>query len=211
LPIIIGRLRFSIKGILIAIVIIFAAQLFIRVGRALIKEKILEKRSFERGLEDSILTILGYLGWGLSLVLALGALGVDTTSLAVVFGAFSVGIGFGLQNIFNNFISGLILLFERPIQVGDTIEINDMLAKVKKINVRATVVQTLDNASVIIPNADFISNQVTNWSFKDTRARRNIDVGVAYGLDIDLVEKTLLEIARDNNNVLKYPRHRYSS
>ena len=130
----------------------------------------------------------------------------DTTSLAVVFGALSVGIGFGLQTIFNNFISGLILLFERPIQVGDIVEINGMWAEVKKINVRATVVQTFDNASVIIPNSEFISQQVTNWSFKDARMRRSLEVGVAYGSDIDLVEKTLLEIARKNKNVLQYPK-----
>jgi small-conductance mechanosensitive channel len=124
----------------------------------------------------------------------------------VVFGALSIGIGFGLQNIFNNFISGLILLFERPIQVGDYVEVGGLWAEVKKINVRATVVQTFDNASVIIPNAEFISQQVTNWSFKDKRMRRNIEIGVAYGSDIDRVEKTLLEIAQTTPNVLKFPR-----
>ncbi|MBL0713379.1 MAG: mechanosensitive ion channel [Desulfosarcina sp.] len=160
----------------------------------------------ERGLKDSILTISSYLGWGLGLLLALGVLGVNATSLAVVFGAMSIGIGFGLQNIFNNFISGLILLFERPIQVGDYIEINGLWAEVKKINVRATVVQTFDNASVIIPNSDLISQQVTNWSFKDKRMRRQIEVGVAYGSDIDLVQKTLLGVARETPEVLKYPR-----
>ncbi len=96
----------------------------------------------ERGLKDSILTVSGYLGWGLGLLLALAVIGVDATSLAVVFGALSVGIGFGLQNIFNNFISGLILLFERPIQVGDYVEVGTLWAEVKKINVRSTVVQT---------------------------------------------------------------------
>ena len=133
-------------------------------------------------------------------------LGVNATSLAVVAGALSIGIGFGLQNIFNNFISGLILLFERPIQVGDYVEVNGLWAEVKQINVRATIVQTFDNASVIIPNSDFISQQVTNWSFKDPRMRRNIDVGVAYGSDIELVRKSLLEIAAQTPQVLKYPK-----
>jgi small-conductance mechanosensitive channel len=136
----------------------------------------------------------------------LGILGVNATSLAVVFGALSIGIGFGLQNIFNNFISGLILLFERPIQVGDYVEVGGLWAEVKQINVRATVVQTFDNASVIIPNSDFISQQVTNWSFKDQRMRRNIEVGVAYGSDIDLVEQTLVDIVKDHRRVLKYPK-----
>jgi small-conductance mechanosensitive channel len=178
----------------------------LRVGRALLKEKVLNRRSIERGLKDSILTIASYLGWALGLLLALGMLGVNTTSLAVIFGALSIGIGFGLQNIFNNFISGLILLFERPIQVGDYVEVGGLWAEVKKINVRSTVVQTFDNASVIIPNSEFISQQVTNWSFKDKRMRRNLEVGVAYGSDVDLVEKTLTEIALETPGVLKYPQ-----
>jgi small-conductance mechanosensitive channel len=118
----------------------------------------------------------------------------------------SIGLGFGLQNIFNNFISGIILLFERPVQVGDVIQINDRWGSVTKINVRSTVVQTFDNASLIIPNSDLISNQVTNWSFKDLRLRRNIVVGVAYGSDIELVRDTLLEIAGSNERALKRPK-----
>ncbi|MGD8660170.1 MAG: mechanosensitive ion channel [Desulfobacterales bacterium] len=206
LTIAIGNLKLNTKGIVLAIVIVFITKLFLRVGRALLKEKILDNRLLERGLKDSILTITSYLGWGLGLILALGILGVDTTSLAVIFGALSIGIGFGLQNIFNNFISGLILLFERPIQVGDYVEVGGLWAEVKKINVRATVVQTFDNASVIIPNSEFISQQVTNWSFKDKRMRRNLEIGVAYGSDIDLVQKTLLDIVQQTSEVLKFPR-----
>ncbi|MGD1974309.1 MAG: mechanosensitive ion channel, partial [Desulfobacterales bacterium] len=144
--------------------------------------------------------------WVFGILISLHALGFSTTSLAVAFGALGIGLGFGLQNIFNNFISGIILLFERPIQVGDDVEINGVWATVKKINVRATVVQTYDNASLIIPNSEFISTQVTNWSFKDKRLRRNIDVGVAYGSNIELVRKTLLEIADKTPKVLKIPK-----
>ena len=201
----VGSLNLSVKGILLAVVIIFFTHLILRIGRALLKERILDGRPLERGLKDSILTIASYLGWALGLVLALGVLGVNTTSLAVIFGALSIGIGFGLQNIFNNFISGLILLFERPIQVGDYVEIGGLWAEVKKINVRSTVVQTFDNASVIIPNSEFISQQVTNWSFKDKRMRRNLEVGVAYGSDVELVQKTLLEIAHETRGVLHFP------
>jgi potassium efflux system protein len=126
---------------------------------------------------------------------ALHAFGLSSTSLTVAFGALSIGLGFGLQNIFNNFISGIILLFERPIQVGDAVEINGIWAEVKKINFRSTVVQTYDNASLIIPNSEFISSQVTNWSFRDLTLRIKISVGVAYGSDIELVRSSLLEIA----------------
>jgi len=202
----VGSLSFSVKGLLLAVVIVCATHVATRLGRKFLSEKILDSRDFERGLKDSIITITTYVVWGLGLLLALGVLGVNTTSLAVVFGALSIGIGFGLQNIFNNFISGLILLFERPIQVGDFVEVNGLWAEVKQINVRATIVQTFDNASVIIPNSEFISQQVTNWSFKDPRMRRQVDVGVAYGSDLELVRRTLLDIAAQTPQVLKYPR-----
>jgi small-conductance mechanosensitive channel len=201
-----GSLKLNVKGIILAVVILYINRFAVRIGRTLLKEKILDRRSMEIGLKDSILTITSYLGWALGLLLALGIIGVNATSLAVVFGGLSIGIGFGMQTIFNNFFSGLILLFERPIQVGDILEVNGLRAKVKKINVRATVVQTFDNASVIIPNSVLVSEQVTNWSLKDQRIRRRIQVGVAYGSNIDLVQNTLMEIARKRSDVLKYPR-----
>ena len=202
----VGSLRVGVKGILLAVVIFYVTHVATRIGRRFLSEKVLDSRDFERGLKDSIVSISSYIGWGLGVLLALGVLGVNATSLAVVFGALSIGIGFGLQNIFNNFISGLILLFERPIQVGDFVEVNGLWAEVKKINVRATVVQTFDNATIIIPNSDFISQQVINWSFKDPSMRRHVDVGVAYGSDIELVRSTLLEIPNSIPQILKYPK-----
>jgi len=202
----VGYLKLSIKGIMVAAFILYMTRLLVHIGQSLLNEKVLDKKTLEPGLKDSILTIISYLAWGLGLVLALGILGVNATSLAVIFGALSIGIGFGLQNIFNNFISGLILLFERPIQVGDVVEVAGIWAEVKKINVRATLVQTFDNASMIIPNSEFISQQVTNWSYKDKRMRRNIEIGVVYGSNIDLVQKTLLEVAEKHRKVLKFPR-----
>ena len=202
----VGSLTLSIKGLLLAVIIVCLTHVVTRLGQNLLREKILDARDFERGLRDSIVSITTYIVWGLGLLLTLGVLGVNTTSLAVVFGALSIGIGFGLQNIFNNFISGLILLFERPIQVGDYVEVGGLWAEVKQINVRATIVQTFDNASVIIPNSDFISQQVTNWSFKDPRMRRQVDIGVAYGSDVELVRRTLLDIAANVSAILKYPR-----
>jgi small-conductance mechanosensitive channel len=202
----VGSLSFSVKGLLLAVIILCATHVASRIGRRLLREKVLSGRDFERGLKDSIVTITSYVMWGLGLVLALGVLGVNATSLAVVFGALSIGIGFGLQNIFNNFISGLILLFERPIQVGDYVEVGGVWAEVKQINVRSTIVHTFDNAAVIIPNSEFISQQVTNWSFKDPRMRRQVDVGVAYGSDIELVRDTLLDIAAQIPQILHFPK-----
>ena len=202
----IGQIQLSVMGLIYAVLALFFTRIFTRLGEYILEEKFFVESDMEKGLQDSITTISVYLMWGLGLILALSVLGVSATSIAVVFGALSIGIGFGLQNIFNNFISGIILLFERPIQVGDAVEIDGIWGKVKKINVRATVVQTFDNASLIIPNSEFISSKVTNWSFKESSLRRNLEVGVAYGSDVELVKKTLIEIAEQTQNVRKKPK-----
>ena len=206
MPLTLGAMKFSILGFLIAVPILLATRGIARVWRHVFYEKFLGQSGMEEGLKESVTTISVYAIWGVGIMLSLNALGFDATSLTVVLGALGIGIGFGLQNIFNNFLSGIILLFERPIQVGDEIEVNGVWATVKKINVRSTVVQTYDNASLIIPNSDLISAQVTNWSFKDRRLRRNVEVGVAYGSDVELVRTTLLEVADRTSRVLKFPK-----
>jgi len=205
-PITIGKITFSVTNFVAAFFILLLTHSLVRFWRFVLREKILSESGLESGLQDSITTITVYAFWAFGILLSLHAFGLGTTSLALAFGALGIGLGFGLQNIFNNFISGIIMLFERPIQVGDDVEINGVWATVKKINVRATVVQTYDNASLIIPNSEFISSQVTNWSFKDKRLRRSIDVGVAYGSDIERVRQTLLEIAQNTKNVFKTPQ-----
>ncbi|MFC1812316.1 mechanosensitive ion channel domain-containing protein [Thermodesulfobacteriota bacterium] len=202
----IGNIHLSPLGLFFAVLILFLTLILTRLARYLLAEKMFVESSLEPGFQHSITTISIYVMWGLGVIMALSVLGVSATSLAVVFGALSIGIGFGLQNIFNNFISGVILLFERPIQVGDAVEIGGIWGEVKKINVRATVVQTFDNASLIIPNSEFISSQVTNWSFKEPSLRRNLEVGVAYGSDVELVKKTLIEIADQTKNVRRKPK-----
>jgi len=204
-PFQVGSMQLSIMGFIHGFLIILITHAAVRFWRRFFQKKVLEHSDIEVGLQESITTIAVYVFWGLGIVIALNAVGLNTTSLAVGLGALGIGLGFGLQNIFNNFVSGLILLFERPIQVGDAVEINGVWASVKKINFRATVVQTWDNASLIIPNSEFVSSQVTNWSFKDLRLRRNIIAGVAYGSDVGLVKETLLEIAAGHPRVLKEP------
>lgn len=204
-PIPIGGLEFRPVGVVYAAVILFMTHAAVRLWSHLLRQKVLARSGLELGLRESITTISAYVVWALGILASLNALGFSSTSLAVAFGALGIGLGFGLQNIFNNFISGLILLFERPIQVGDALEINGTWGEVVKINVRSTVVQTWDNASLIIPNSEFVTTQVTNWSFKDTRLRRSIDVGVAYASDVERVRETLLEAARSHPLVLHYP------
>jgi potassium efflux system protein len=205
-PVSVGDSSFTLTGLLTAALILFFTHLLIRLWRYVLSDRILARSGLESGLQHSMTSITVYLLWGAGILVALHAFGLSSTSLTVAFGALGIGLGFGLQNIFNNFISGIILLFERPIQVGDSVEINGIWAEVKKIRFRSTVVQTYDNASLIIPNSEFISSQVTNWSFRDMTLRIKISVGVAYGSDIELVRSSLLEIASRADKVLAHPR-----
>jgi small-conductance mechanosensitive channel len=205
-PVSVGDSSFTLMGLVSAALILFFTHLSIRLWRHVLSTRILAQSGLESGLQHSITSITVYLLWGVGVLAGLHAFGLSSTSLTVAFGALSIGLGFGLQNIFNNFISGIILLFERPIQVGDAVEINGIWAEVKKINFRSTVVQTYDNASLIIPNSEFISSQVTNWSFRDLTLRIKVSVGVAYGSDIEQVRSSLLEIAGRTEKVLAYPR-----
>jgi potassium efflux system protein len=205
-PIQIGGMSLSLLGFIYALLVLLFTHAATRLWGLFLKKRILSDSGLELGMQESVTTITVYLLWGLGILVSLNAMGLSATSIAVAFGALSIGLGFGLQNIFNNFVSGLILLFERPVQVGDVVQVNEIWGTVTKINVRSTVVQTFDNASLIIPNSDMISNQVTNWSFKDLRLRRIITVGVAYGSPIELVRETLLEIARNHPKVLKRPK-----
>ena len=205
-PVSVGDSIFTLMGFISAALILFFTHLLIRLWRHVLSNRILAQSGLESGLQHSMTSITVYLLWGIGVLVALHAFGLSSTSLTVAFGALGIGLGFGLQNIFNNFISGIILLFERPIQVGDSVEINGIWAEVKKIRFRSTVVQTFDNASLIIPNSEFISSQVTNWSFRDLTLRIKITVGVAYGSDIERVRSRLLEIAGRTEKVLAYPR-----
>ncbi len=201
----VGELNTSLLNIIYAFLAIILTHLAVRVWRHFLRTRLLDHSGLEPGLKDSVTSISVYVAWSIGILIALYAFGLSAASMAVAFGAVGIGLGFGLQNIFNNFISGIILLFERPIQVGDAIEVNGVWGEVRKINVRSTVVQSYDNASLIIPNSQFVSSQVTNWSFKDLRLRRTIKAKVAYGSDVELVRDTLYEIAAKTQGVLKYP------
>lgn len=138
-------------------------------------------------------------------LLALAALGLDFTKLTIILSALGVGIGFGLQGIVNNFFSGLVLLFEQPVRVGDSIEVAGTWAEIKRIGLRSTTVQTVEKADVIIPNADLISKEVTNWTLSNRQVRLAIPVGVAYGSDVPLVMEILMLCAKDHEMIVKSP------
>ena len=158
--------------------------------------------SSDRGARDALVTIVGYTGFTISLLIGLSIAGINVTGLAVVAGALSVGIGFGLQSIANNFVSGIILLFERPIKAGDFVTVGDVEGFVKKISIRATEIETLDNQDMLVPNSELISGRVTNWVLHNPYGRLRIRVGVAYGSDINKVKQILEAVSHENKSVI---------
>jgi small-conductance mechanosensitive channel len=182
------------------LVFVFATQI-----KRLFVKKIFPRYHVEIGLSEAVATIIKYVVTILGLIIVLDFAGIDLSSLKLIAGALGVGIGFGLQNIVNNFVSGLIILFERPIKVGDRIEVGGVNGDVVKIAARATTVVTNDNISIIVPNSQFTSNSVTNWSHDKKVVRFNYPVGVAYKEDPERIKKALLEVANANAGVLKNP------
>jgi len=198
----IGSLTIIPLRIVVAI-IVFAVLLAISSWvRGRMEDKWLVKSRMERGSREALVTISGYVGVALAILVALGVAGVQFTNLAIIAGALSVGIGFGLQNIVNNFVSGLILLFERPVKTGDWIIVGNTEGYVKRISIRSTLIQTFDRADVIVPNSELISGQVTNWMLYDPRGRIRVPVGVAYGSDTEKVRDILLKIAGDHPSII---------
>ena len=163
----------------------------------------LPKTSMNKGGREAMVTITGYIMFVVAALAALSVAGFDFSNIAIIAGALSVGIGFGLQNIVNNFVSGLILLFERPIRKGDWVVVGTTEGYVKDIRIRSTRITTFDRSDVIVPNSELISNQVTNWMLEDVRGRAIIKVGVAYGSDTDKVKYILNSVAEENEMVVK--------
>jgi small-conductance mechanosensitive channel len=167
--------------------------------------RVLRQTELHKGVKDSIHTGINYLGYALAAAFALSSAGVDFSSIALVAGALGVGIGFGLQSIVNNLVSGLILLAERPLRIGDWIVTRTGEGIVRKINVRATEIETFDNGTLIIPNSNLITEPLKNWTHRDTLGRFNVLVNVKIGTDVDLVTKTLEEVAKAHPKVMRYP------
>jgi len=191
------------------LVTLLAGYYVVRAGMALaaafIGNVVGRRRAVEHGAKSSLLTINTYAWWGLYALFVMSVLGLSLTSVAVVAGGLSVGIGFGMQTMVNNFISGLILLFGRSVQAGDTIQLGDVWGVVKEVNIRNTEVLTMENATVFVPNAELVSGKIVNWSHRDPSVRRDIGVGVAYGSDTGQVRELLLAAAASCPSVLGNP------
>ncbi|MHB8426747.1 MAG: mechanosensitive ion channel family protein [Acidiferrobacterales bacterium] len=199
----VGSMQVFPLRIILALVIFIALYSGIGWVRARLKKRWLGKFQLESGARDTMVTISGYIGTSIAILVALGVAGLSLGNLAIIAGALSVGIGFGLQNIVNNFVSGLILLFERPIKIGDWIVVGSTEGFVRHINIRATQIQTFDRADVIVPNSELISGQVTNLMLRDPGGRVRIPVSVAYGSDTGMVKDLLVRIGAGHPLVIR--------
>ena len=195
----------TLGNMMVAIAAVIVAYVLTRNLPGLLEVVVLSRLQLRQGASYAITTVLTYLITAVGAVVALGSLGVSWDKLQWLAAGLTVGLGFGLQEIFANFVSGLIILFERPIRIGDTITIGTFSGSVSKIRIRATTITDFDRKEVIIPNKAFVTERLINWSLSDTITRVLIKVGVAYGSDLDKVKKVLLQAAHDNPRVMTDP------
>jgi len=201
----IGNVTISFADLIAALLVFVAVLVLTRIIQRALAERVLPQTTLDSGVRHSISAGFGYVGLAVAAALGVSTLGLDLSNLALIAGALSVGIGFGLQTVVNNFVSGLILLIERPVKVGDWIIVAGHEGFVKRINVRATEVETFQRASVIIPNSELISSAVVNLTHKNTLGRVEVPVGVAYGSDVELVMKILEDCLHANRSVAAWP------
>lgn len=201
----VGEFSLSLQGVFTFLLAIWLAVAASRIVRSVLDDDVLPRMHLPRGIPHTISTIVHYVIVIVGLMIGGAFLGIDLSSLAFIVGAVGVGVGFGLQNLVNNFVSGLILIFERPIQVGDTVEVGTLLGRVTNIGIRTSRVRTYSGSEVIVPNGDLASNQVINWTLSDRRRRLEFVVGVAYGTDPAIVTELLKEVADNDEALLKDP------
>ncbi|MDR1659374.1 MAG: mechanosensitive ion channel [Desulfovibrio sp.] len=201
----VGETQFNIIQLLLIISVFYLSRTAVAMGTRLLARLPGQGLTIDSTLIPPMQTAYTYAVWCIFGLFVLRSLGMELSNLAMVAGGLSVGIGFGMQTIVNNFISGLILIFSRTLQAGDVVEVGGVTGRVRKISVRATMVETYDNALIYVPNSEFVSSRLINWTRNSRSVRREIRVGVAYGSDTETVMKVMLDIARAHNNILKYP------
>lgn len=200
-----GKSEFSLATMLYILLAFFLLFYLSKKLKKLLIKSLLTKSNVDAGLQESMASITRMVIILIGSMVIIQSAGIDLSALSLLAGALGVGIGFGLQNITNNMISGIIILFENPIKIGDRIEVGSITGDVVNISVRATTIITNDNISVIVPNSEFISNTVTNWSHNDRNIRFHYPVGVGYNEDPEKVKEILLQVAEENEHVLSKP------
>ncbi len=203
-----GAVSLSLGDVVEFVLVVWLAYLVSAFVRFVLQEDVFPRVRLPRGISYALSSVLNYVLIAFGVLLGLGALGLDLTKVTILAGAFGVGIGFGLQSVVNNFVSGLILLFERPIHVGDVIHIGDLSGEVRRIGIRASVVRTWQGAEIIVPNAQLITERVTNWTLSDRRRRIDLPVGVNYGAPLEKVFQLLESVAQAHPRVLRDPAPR---
>jgi potassium efflux system protein len=201
----VGSLQISLGNIVAFVLTIWFAFLLSRFLLFVLEEDVYPRIHLARGIPYALSAMLHYVILFVGFLFAVAALGIDMTRFTILAGAFGVGIGFGLQNVVNNFVSGLILLFERPINVGDMIQVGQQNGELRRIGMRASVIRTTEGSEVIVPNGKLISDEVINWTLSDKQRRLEIPVGVAYGTDPEQVIQLLTDVAKKHSEVLPYP------
>lgn len=196
----------SIWAIFIFSLIIFISRFIAKKTSELVIFKILNKEQFELGRKDAIAKIISYVIYILGIMIALQTLGINLSALLAGGAILAVGIGFGVQNLVSNFISGILILFEQPIKKNDFVEVDSVLGVIDEISIRSTTIRTLDNITIIMPNSKFITEKVINWTHNENKSRISIKIGVSYNSDINLVEKLLLEVANKEEFVINEPK-----
>ncbi|MCP3986417.1 MAG: mechanosensitive ion channel [bacterium] len=204
-PIVLGEVELRFGDPVLLIAVLWLAVQLSRLLRFVLQEEIFPRIRMQRGVPNALSTMLHYAVMLLALWIGFSAIGLEWDRLAIVIGALGVGIGFGLQNVVNNFVSGLILLFERPVQVGDTVQMGPVHGDVRRIGARSSTIRTWDGSEIIVPNADLVSQQVINWTLSDRRRRIDLEFGVAYGTDPEAVQAILQEAASQHPEVLETP------
>lgn len=201
----IGENEITLLSLISIAITLVIAYLVSRYLRKFLRKKVFHSEMFDKGAQHSILTIIHYLIMLIGVYAALNIVGIQLTALLAAAGVLGIALGFGLKTIISNFVSGLIIIGERNMQVGDRITVEDQWGEVTEITMRSTTVTTNDNVEVVVPNEDFITKKVINWTRQDSRVRIHVPIGVAYGSDVEEVRKILKEIAEDHESVLDNP------
>jgi len=195
----------SLITIVVMIIVVYISVKISNIAQTYFNEKIFPKFKIDIGVRSSLSKLIGYSIIAIGVLIALQGVGIKLSALTVFAGVLGVGIGFGMQNITANFVSGLAILFERPIKEGDMVRLKDTIGEVKRIRLRATVIKTIYNEHLIVPNSEFVNSIVENMSYDDLKLRISVKVGVAYGSDPNIVKEALLDAALSTEDVLTYP------
>ena len=201
----VGEIGLSLGAVLTFVVTIWGAVLVSRLLRFVLDQEVFTRLSMPRGIPYALTTILHYMLLVGGVLIAIVSTGINLDRFTIIAGAVGVGVGFGLQSIVNNFVSGIILLFERPIKVGDSVEMANRGGQIQRIGIRASVMRTGDGAEIIVPNSMLIASEVTNWTLSDRQRRIEIPLGVAYGNDPEHIMALLAQVAQEHEDILAHP------